>query len=160
MEFWHFLFLCIFKEIESKTKSSIRGIQILKFEHSKWSGFRYSDDVYSCCWQWVVMVAFSGIAFDMTLLNSSILCFKCTWIIQLFWSVLDTECCEYVIDFCNLKYINSWNRRNLSVWLLLSITTSERRWRLNSDDYASPNCSNAKKIKGLAVFVTYFKKVE
>ena len=47
-------------------------------------------------------------------------------LLKCFEDVLDTECREYFFDFCNGKYIDSWNRRNLSIWLWLSITSSER----------------------------------
>ena len=42
--------------------------------------YRHNADVYGCYWQFDVIVAFeiafARIAFDMTLLNSLILCFK------------------------------------------------------------------------------------
>ena len=64
--------------------------------------YRHNADVYGCYWQFDVIVAFetafAGIAFDMTLLNSSILCFKCTWIIQLFSSVFEEVWIQNVVN--------------------------------------------------------------
>ena len=94
-EFWNFgifVFLCILRKSNPKLNPQYVG-------HKFWNSTSRNDldsatvnyDVNSCCWHWDVIVAFSGIAFDMTL-------FKCTWIIQLFWSILKMFWIQNVVN--------------------------------------------------------------
>ena len=131
-KFWNFGFFCFFAYLrKSNPKLNPQYVG-----HKFWNSIVWNDldsatmlmftavvDSGTLCRFFRNCIWYDGFEFINSLLQMHL---NYSTLLKCFEDVLDTECREYFFDFCNWKYIDSWNRRNLSIWLWLSITSSER----------------------------------